>query len=359
MSMNSVMTDGRVWIHVIVPVYNCETYIVEAVASVLNQPYRNVRIVLVDDGSTDASPEICDRICKTQENITVIHKKNGGVSSARNAGIDYVLKYAPEELSGQYIAFLDADDAWEPEFLDGKSLEQLDEGFDLLGFQSCTCNIGMQKRGSIRLLQEGVLSGGTKNVWAHSSQSFAAMLYSCKLLKKYNIRFQEGLKYSEDKIFSLQCMYLADRIWQENRQMYLYRTLGSSAMGRRPFGIPYYRPIIDAYLEMDREMAQWATPERGVLMVGRICASRYIVYMLQEHFQQWRGKKEMDNLLREHPGYVAIVKREPPFGYMPRNPEFEVYEASPVKYIWKHRMLGIKLALRRCAGRIIKRFFVK
>jgi len=183
-----------------------------------------------------------------------------------------------------------------------------------------------------------------------------AMLYSCDLLKRYNIRFREGLKYSEDKIFSLQCMYLADRIYQENKIMYLYRTVASSAMSRRPFGIPYYRPIIDAYLEMDREMAQWATPERGVLMVGRICASRYIVYMLQEHFQQWRGKKEIDDLLRKNPEYVAIVKREPPFGYMPRNPEFEVYEASPVKYIWKHRMLGIKLALRRCAGRIIKRF---
>lgn len=90
---------------VIIPVYNAEDYLTECIESVLNQIYpAEPEIILVDDGSTDKSPFICDYYASMVHRIKVIHKENGGISSARNAGIDAA--------TGDYIAFLDSDDFW-------------------------------------------------------------------------------------------------------------------------------------------------------------------------------------------------------------------------------------------------------
>lgn len=87
-------------ISVIVPVYNVEKYLVRCVDSIVNQTYENLEIILVDDGSPDASGSICDSF--TDPRIRVIHKENGGLSSARNAGLDIA--------TGDYIGFIDSDD---------------------------------------------------------------------------------------------------------------------------------------------------------------------------------------------------------------------------------------------------------
>jgi len=89
-------------VSVIVPVYNVEKYIDECLQSILNQTYSNIEIILVDDGSTDRSSEICDGYAAQDERIRIIHKKNGGLSSARNAGLRIV--------SGTYVTFVDSDD---------------------------------------------------------------------------------------------------------------------------------------------------------------------------------------------------------------------------------------------------------
>lgn len=90
-------------ISVIIPVYNVEKYLNRCVDSVLNQTYQNLEVVLVDDGSTDNSSAICDEYAKSDGRVIVIHKKNGGQSSARNAALDH-------PLSGDYITFVDSDD---------------------------------------------------------------------------------------------------------------------------------------------------------------------------------------------------------------------------------------------------------
>ena len=89
-------------VSVIVPVYNVENYLEECVNSILNQTYENLEIILVDDGSTDNCPQICDDWAKKDKRIKVIHKANGGVSSARNVGLD--------NATGEYIGFVDSDD---------------------------------------------------------------------------------------------------------------------------------------------------------------------------------------------------------------------------------------------------------
>lgn len=89
-------------VSIIVPVYNIENYAENCIKSLVNQTYKFLEIILVDDGSTDNSGKLCDDYAKTDERIKVIHKTNGGLSSARNAGLDVV--------SGDYIMFIDGDD---------------------------------------------------------------------------------------------------------------------------------------------------------------------------------------------------------------------------------------------------------
>ena len=93
-------------ISVIIPVYNVEKYLNKCVDSVISQTYKDLKIILVDDGSTDRSSKICDEYAKADTRISVIHKQNGGLSSARNAGMEIV--------EGDYITFLDSDDYVSP-----------------------------------------------------------------------------------------------------------------------------------------------------------------------------------------------------------------------------------------------------
>ena len=94
-------------ISVIVPVYNMETYLGRCVDSILAQTYENIEVILVDDGSSDASPDICDRYAEADGRVKVVHKQNGGLSSARNAGLDAA--------TGGYIGFVDSDDYISPD----------------------------------------------------------------------------------------------------------------------------------------------------------------------------------------------------------------------------------------------------
>lgn len=97
-------------VSVIIPVYNAEKTVAEAIQSVLNQSYTDFELLLIDDGSKDASLDICKRYATQDRRIKVSHKPNGGVSSARNMGL--------ENARGEFIDFLDNDDCMYPEYLE-------------------------------------------------------------------------------------------------------------------------------------------------------------------------------------------------------------------------------------------------
>ena len=99
-------------ISVIVPVFNVENYLEKCVKSIIEQTYKNLEVILVDDGSTDKSGFLCDELKKQDYRIKVIHKTNGGLSDARNAGI--------QVSTGKYLSFIDSDD-----YLERTALEQM------------------------------------------------------------------------------------------------------------------------------------------------------------------------------------------------------------------------------------------
>lgn len=119
------MNEDEIKVSVIIPVYQVENYLERAVESVLAQTLREKEIILVDDGSTDASPEICDRyVAAYPDFIRVIHKENEGLGLTRNAGV--------QAARGKYIGFLDSDDSVEPEMYE-RLFDKAEQGpFDIV-----------------------------------------------------------------------------------------------------------------------------------------------------------------------------------------------------------------------------------
>ena len=133
-------------VSIIIPVYRAEKYIKECVSSVMKQSYSNLEIILVDDGSPDRSGEICDALSHEEKRIKVIHKKNGGASSARNAG----LKCA----EGSYICFVDSDD-----FLPVNAIENLVQSMVSSGaeYAAGICGIMGSQRVKNQIARERVI----------------------------------------------------------------------------------------------------------------------------------------------------------------------------------------------------------
>lgn len=111
------MGNNNPLISIVVPIYKVEQYLDECVESLIRQTYKNIEIILVDDGSPDRCPQMCDEWATRDNRIQVIHKKNGGLSSARNTGKDVA--------QGEFIGFVDSDD-----FVDERMYEKLLQGFD-------------------------------------------------------------------------------------------------------------------------------------------------------------------------------------------------------------------------------------
>ena len=115
-------------ISVIIPVYNTEKYLKECVESVLAQTYHNLEILLINDGATDSSPQICESYAKQDARIKLIHKENGGLSDTRNMGI--------KQCSGDYVLFLDSDDYWDDPKMVEKLADQMQQyPVDILNFR--------------------------------------------------------------------------------------------------------------------------------------------------------------------------------------------------------------------------------
>lgn len=195
-------------ISVIVPVYNAEKYIEECINSVLSQTYQNFELILINDGSPDKSGQICNKSAKQYSNIKVYHKQNGGVSSARNMGI--------EKSSGEWILFLDADDKLYNQCLETCINIVQQHNLDMLQFWHSRSkrfkeNIYRQPLPSDVFLKKrfNVCIGGS--------------FFKSSLIKSNHILFPENIKLAEDQIFILKCILHAKKIEILDKVLYFYR----------------------------------------------------------------------------------------------------------------------------------------
>lgn len=240
-------------ISVIIPVYNVEKYLRRCVESVLNQTYVNLEIILVDDGSLDKSKSICDEFAQKYERVKVIHKKNGGLSSARNAGIELA--------TGEYIGFVDSDDDVDPcmyekmcevaeeyrvDFVMSDYIRIIDEKNKFL--KTTEIQGGYYSKEDIKkniypqlIMNEQLEYGPLLSVWH--------CLYRMDFLKKNNLLFDEKVRWSEDNIFSSFAGYCASSFFYLKSEglYHYYNNPGTITTGYRDGAWDVYS-IMNAHL---------------------------------------------------------------------------------------------------------------
>lgn len=293
-------------IHVVIPVYNAKKYLQQAVDSVLDQPYKGIDIVLVDDGSTDGSAELCDEIAQREERVNVIHQANGGVSSARNTGIEHVLKNAQEN---DYIAFLDADDFWTEDCFSHDFSFKLKKNHDILAFGSIVCNEMRSRYSRPSRYSEECIAEGYRSIWSVSG-TFCACLYKVDLISKWDIRFFQDIKYCEDKIFQMQCVFLAKEICYMTTVLHVCRENSGSAMRRAITIAPidYYFPIINGWIKSDEFVNKWSDATGIQLKSGCVLAGIYFVDMAMDHYKRWGSRGQVEKVMRNHPHYHLMLE---------------------------------------------------
>lgn len=220
-------------ISIIVPVYNVEVYLRRCVDSLLCQTYSNLEIILVDDGSTDNSGSICDEYSYIDKRIRVIHKENGGLSSARNAGLEIA--------NGEYIGFLDSDDWARPEMFEFLLHIITEENSEI-----AQCGLTLFCEG--QKISEYEIRDVIKETTVHLSYIEAYnQLYGINVNKGINfltwnklykrslfdfIRFSEG-KNNEDIIMTSKILTLCSKISISNTPMVYYMQRKNSIMGEQ------------------------------------------------------------------------------------------------------------------------------
>ena len=201
---------------VVIPVYNVEKYLKRCIESILIQEWKNYDILLVDDGSTDNSPQICDDYAKTYDFISVIHKKNGGLSAARNTGIS--------NAEGEYVYFPDSDDWIEPDTFIALAEVVESQKFDIISFN----------REFVKGEEDAIVSDSLVTQVFEGKDAFVQMLkhsyitgfandkiYRKSLFIDNKIMFPSG-KYYEDLGTNYKLFLLSEKVYATNQKYYHY-----------------------------------------------------------------------------------------------------------------------------------------
>lgn len=210
-------------ISIIVPVYNVEQLLERCVESICSQTYENIEIILVDDGSTDKSGELCDEYAKKDSRIKVIHKTNGGLSDARNAGLEIAM--------GDYVSFIDSDDWIEKEFHEKLYNALMRYNCDIAGckYRKCTSVSeisGNAGNGQVEIYNK--LNGLSALISETIKQVVWNKLYKREIIE--GIFFERG-KYHEDEFWSYQILARCNKYVEIDYIGYNYFQRETSIMG--------------------------------------------------------------------------------------------------------------------------------
>lgn len=212
-------------ISIIIPIYKVESYLRRCVDSVLNQSYRNLEIILVDDGSPDQCPAICNEYAEKDKRIVVVHKTNGGLSDARNAGIEIA--------KGEYLSFIDSDDFISVHYV--QVLLGLVNDFNadvaIAAFHSCSdvnFKFASIEKNGFELSKKEVFKLYTSMTNEGSLISACSKLYKKTLFE--SVRFPKGLRY-EDAFTTYKLLDKAVKIGMTRNMVYCYCVRNDSIMG--------------------------------------------------------------------------------------------------------------------------------
>ena len=205
-------------ISIIVPVYNAEPFLRRCIESILAQVFTDFECILIDDGSFDNCPAICDEYAKKDSRVIVIHQKNSGVSAARNAGLDMA--------KGEWIGFVDSDDWCEPEMFQilYENAREYDADVSICGVRNIKeCTEKSVERPQNKLL---IFNGNEAILKMLSTNYFEA--FSCnklarkKFFARHNLRYNLAIKYMEDALLFYEIFKYAERVIYSSVAYYNY-----------------------------------------------------------------------------------------------------------------------------------------
>jgi len=212
-------------VSVVVPIYGVANYLKQCIESIINQTYRNLEIILVDDGSDDGSAQICDEYARKDDRIIVIHKENGGLVSARKAGV--------EICRGSCTAYVDGDDWIEPDYIEEMKRLQIKYSVDLI---VCNCvREGKEKVVEKTYFDEGFYDRDQlenlifcKMIFTGKFDEFGISpniykLYNTNMLKYYQKKVPDTLTLGEDAALFYPMLLNCSSIYIINKPMYHYR----------------------------------------------------------------------------------------------------------------------------------------
>jgi len=234
-------------VSIIMPVYNTAAYLEESVGSVLAQEHRNWELLMVDDGSTDASGKLCDRLAAGDSRIRVIHQENAGVSAARNRGL--------EEAGGDYICFLDSDDLLDPAYLAWFLRKKEESGADYI-----CCGHGEKREEAVHWGDQPAprpLMEAEEFVCLSLEDRLKlplvcwSWLFPKEKLKDHT--FEKGIAFGEDTLFVLSLLARGGRVYYEPLPHYIYRmdragsTLANTSLDKMEKTVKIWRRIQKLY----------------------------------------------------------------------------------------------------------------
>ena len=228
-------------ISIIMPVYNSEEYIENAVNSILSQDFKDYELILVDDGSQDNSGNICDQFSLKFPQIKVVHKENGGICSARNAGIKVA--------KGKYIGFCDNDDEYLPHLL--KDNYELAEKYDVDLMRYSKCKYIVKENGKAikniskiedMFIDEDCFYKYYTNI--RKEDSIWTGLYKKEIIEQYNIYYDESFRYgAEDANFNLKFLMHCKKLGFNSKCYYQWFQRYSHSTSRK-----FYKEYLDDYI---------------------------------------------------------------------------------------------------------------
>lgn len=226
----------EILISVIVPIYKVESYLEKCISSICNQSYTNLEIILVNDGSPDRCPEICDTYAKKDARIKVIHKNNGGLVSARKAGISIA--------KGDYITYVDGDDWIEPTMYQNM-LKAFDNGKPDVVVEGFIHDINGKLIPTRNVIKPGLYTGEKLEAEIYSKMLYCGSffnfgiypavwnkLYRRDLLLDFQMNVDEHISMGEDVACTYRCFMKADSICVLDSVHYHYRANPASIVGK-------------------------------------------------------------------------------------------------------------------------------
>ncbi len=237
-------------ISIIVPVFNAEKYILRCCDSILNQSYQNIELILVNDGSTDKTLEICNEICTKDKRVILKSITNQGVAVARNSGIDLA--------SGKYIMFVDADDWLELGTID-KVANMMSENLDVLIFSHYQEYGEGSKKISMKTYSVDIYQLLNRIYEFPETNSLLCTVwnkvYKKSLLESKQIRFIKDIPFGEDFLFNMEYFSIAKRICCKELFVYHYNCMNLESATHKFF--PQYKKYINLMYTKFKELFEY------------------------------------------------------------------------------------------------------